>query len=872
MPKYLRKSKVLDAKFGPLLRAVPDAMAIVDTDGRIVLMNTQTETLFGYTRAELLGQVVEILVPQRFRERHATHRDGYSASPRVRSMGSGLELYGLRKDGTEFPVEINLSHMETEGEMLAVAAIRNVSERRRAEEVVRQSQKRYESLVNAIDGIVWEAEVPSFRFTFVSRQAERLLGYPLRAWLDEPNFWKDHIHPDDRDWALAYCQKQTTEKNAHQFDYRILTADGRTIWMRDYVSVIVENNQPVKLQGVMVDITGTRTQKQKIIRLNRVYAVLSGINAMIVRVKDRQELFNETCRIAVENGGFRQAAICLVDEATGEIKTVAAAGEDAAPLAQMKLSAPAVGAPDEQSTAGEALRSRRPVVLNDIGAATDPAFKDAALAHGFRSLAVLPLIVEGVAMGVLVLYAGETGFFDEDEMKLLNELAADISFALEHIKKQEQLDYLAYYDALTGLPNRRLFYDRLGQALQAAAAENKKMALVLVDLVNFKLINDSLGQHSGDAVLREFAARLCHLLPGDVTLARVSGDVFALGHAGPGNIVDIAQPLVEKILGACGSVLKVAEHEVRLYVKLGIAVSPGDGANSDTLFKNAEAALKKAKHSVETSLYYSPEMNARVSESLAMRNKLRRALDEQQFVLHFQPIHEAGNGRICGAEALVRWNDPETGLVPPMQFIPLLEETGMILDLGHWVLEKAMSLHTQWQAEGLTPPRISVNVSAIQLRHKGFVNEITDVVGKTGSMGLDVEITESVMMEDVERNIGKLQTVRDMGMEIAIDDFGTGYSSLSYLSKLPINSLKIDRAFIMNLAANPNDMTLVSTIVSLAHALNLKVVAEGVETEGQSNLLKLLRCDMMQGYLFSRPLPAGEFETLLRQPARARPN
>ena len=787
------------------------------------------------------------------------------------TIGEERAIEALTKGATDYILKNNLAR-------LAPAVRRAIHEaeghvaRRSAEAIVRQSQQKFEALVNTLDGIVWEAELPSFRFTFISRQAERVLGYPLQAWLDEPNFWADHIHPDDRDRALAYCRQQTIQKNSHQFDYRMLAADGETVWMRDYVSVIIENDQPVKLQGIMVDITGPKQQEQKIARLNRVYAVLSGINGMIVRVKDRQELFDETCRIVVAEGGFRRATICLVDKTTGKIRPAASMGEDAGPPAQMQLSAPAADASSEESAAGEALRTRLPVVFNDIGVISNPALKHNASAHGFRSLASLPLIVEEKAFGALVLYASEAFFFDQHEMKLLNELTADISFALEHIEKQEQLDYLAYYDALTELPNRTLFYDRLGQALQAAAAENKKVALILVDLVNFKLINDSLGQYAGNSVLQEFSARLHRLVSGEITLARVAGDVFALVHAGFGDIVDFAQPLAEKILGACGPVIKTEGQEVRVYVKLGIAVFPGDGVNTDTLFKNAETALKKAKKSVEASVYYSPEMNTRVSESLALRNKLRHAIDNEQFVLHFQPIFETGSERLCGAEALVRWNDPETGLVPPMQFIPLLEETGMILDLGRWVLEKAVALHTQWKTEGLDPPRISVNVSAIQLRHKGFVKEMVKTVGKTGSRGLDLEITESVMMEDAERNTSKLQSIRDMGLEIAIDDFGTGYSSLSYLTKLPINTLKIDRAFIMNLAANPNDVTLVSTIISLAHALNLRVVAEGVETEGQSNLLKLLRCDMMQGYLFNRPLPADKFTTLLARPAHTVPH
>ncbi|OGI43175.1 MAG: hypothetical protein A2150_07725 [Candidatus Muproteobacteria bacterium RBG_16_64_11] len=266
---------------------------------------------------------------------------------------------------------------------------------------------------------------------------------------------------------------------------------------------------------------------------------------------------------------------------------------------------------------------------------------------------------------------------------------------------------------------------------------------------------------------------------------------------------------------------------------------------------------------------YSPTASA---GSSAAYNRLRRALDNQEFALHLQPIMDLSSSYIRGAEALVRWNDPNTGLVHPARFLPVLEESEMIVELGRWVLDAAQSLYALWLEDGLNPPRISVNVSANQLRHKSFMHDLRKAVDKTSVPGIDIEIAESAVMEHIEHNAGKLQAIRELGMGIAIDDFGTGYSSLSHLAKLPIHALKIDRAFIGNIADNPNDMTLVSTIISLAHALNLNVVAEGVETSVQSNLLRLLRCDMMQGYLFSRPLPPDEFKTLLHWPAQAIPN
>jgi EAL domain-containing protein (putative c-di-GMP-specific phosphodiesterase class I) len=310
----------------------------------------------------------------------------------------------------------------------------------------------------------------------------------------------------------------------------------------------------------------------------------------------------------------------------------------------------------------------------------------------------------------------------------------------------------------------------------------------------------------------------------------------------------------------------VENRELRLSFKCGIALFPGDGGDAETLLKNAEAALKKTRASGERYLFYAPQMNARVAEILGLENKLRVAIAEQQFVLHYQPCVDLKSNRMTGMEALMRWDSPELGLMDPSRFIPILEETGLIIDAGKWVLEKAMSDYERWLTEDLQPLRIAVNISALQLRQKDFTSRVEKAFqnGRGGLLHLDLEITESVIMEDIERYIPKLQAIKEMGVGIAIDDFGTGYSSLSYLAKLPVTALKIDRSFVENMVANADSMAIVSTIISLAHALNLKVIAEGVEAEDQLHLLKLLKCDEIQGYLFSRPKPPEEIEALFR--------
>jgi diguanylate cyclase (GGDEF)-like protein len=395
-------------------------------------------------------------------------------------------------------------------------------------------------------------------------------------------------------------------------------------------------------------------------------------------------------------------------------------------------------------------------------------------------------------------------------------------------------------------------------------------------LHGFRSINETLGIAVGDELLKQVAARLTEAIAEPATVARINADCFALAVAAPGREADIAHLLQNRVFRALEEPFVIAGQELRVPAKVGVAVHPGDGGDAEMLCINAEAALRSAKQSGDRCLFYARQMNARVAEKLKLENRLQMALREEQFVLHYQPRVEIATGRVIGLEALIRWASPERGLIPPSEFIPLLEETGMILHVGPWALRRAAADHAAWRDRGLTPPRIAVNVSAAQMRQKDFVETVRAAVAAGGDDTgcIDIELTESIVMEDVESNIRKLGEIRAAGMRIAIDDFGTGYSSLSYLVRLPVDELKIDHSFVSLMHASPERMAIVSTVISLAHSLRLKVTAEGVETEEQRNLLRLLKCDGMQGYLFSKPLPSRELIELLLEgeaPSRSRP-
>ena len=611
-----------------------------------------------------------------------------------------------------------------------------------------------------------------------------------------------------------------------------------------------------------------QAQREKIERLTRVYAVLSGINALIVRVRDRDELFREACRVAVEAGEFRMAWLGVVDRQAMQVKPVAwqGVGSDYIQLMPLELSD---AAPERYGLASRAVNERKSMIVDDMTQDPRILLRKEALERGVRSLALLPLIVAEEAVAVLALYAGEVGFFDEEEMKLLHELAGDIAFALDHIEKANRLDYLAYYDQLTGLANRRLFLERLNQIIHAAGPAGENVALVLADVERLTTVNESLGRQAGDALLKQLAGRLARGAdPSE--LARVGADDFAVVLPSVKGKSEVTRRIERLWHGCFADAFRLGKSEVRISAKAGVALFPDDGADAETLLRGAEAALRKAKRTGERHVFHALEMTAKTAEKLTLENQLRQALERDEFVLHYQPIADLETRRIAGAEALIRWQSPELGLVPPMKFIPLMEETGLILPVGAWALRRASLDHRAWVDQGLKAPRIAVNVSPIQLRQRDFVGIVEQaIIEGVAPTGIDLEITESLIMEDIQGNIEKLKSVRGLGVSIAIDDFGTGYSSLGYLAKLPVQTLKIDRSFIITMLKDPDTMTLVQTIISLAHALRLKVVAEGVDAEDQARILRLVRCDQMQGYLFSRPVPFDQLTALLMQEAES---
>jgi len=436
----------------------------------------------------------------------------------------------------------------------------------------------------------------------------------------------------------------------------------------------------------------------------------------------------------------------------------------------------------------------------------------------------------------------------------------------ERKQHDAELEYQASHDSLTGLPNRSLLRDRIEQAIGKARRDNHLVAVVFVDLDHFKLINDSLGHHVGDRLLLEVADRLMACVRGHDSVARQGGDEFVIVLTEQYDENEIIS-IVSRLLDAISQPWVDEGQEYGLSCSVGISCFPQDGDDPDALLRCADAAMYKAKASGRSTYhFFTPELNQAISERLELENSLRHALERDEFLVYYQPRIEVASGRIVGAEALIRWNCPDKGLIPPDSFIPIAEETGLIIPIGQWILQEACRQNSAWQCAGLPPISISVNLSPIQFRHAGLVDSVADALAQAGldPACLELELTESFVMQDAERINIAMQSLKNLGVDIAVDDFGTGYSSLSYLKRFPVDHLKIDKSFVRDIDTDPDDAAIVRAIITLGHALGLKVVAEGVETRAHLEFLQRHGCDELQGYYFSRPIPAVEMAPLLR--------
>lgn len=624
-------------------------------------------------------------------------------------------------------------------------------------------------------------------------------------------------------------------------------------------------------QEMTADLRRSEARQSK---LNRSLRLLSDCNTTLVHAEDEHRLLSDICRLCVDTGGYMMAWVGYAEEDTARsVRPVAQSGYEEGYLESIKIS----WADTElgRGPTGTAIRTGVPSINHNV--LTNPAmapWRKAALERGYKSSISLPLIANAKVLGALTMYAREAEAFDPEEVQLLEELAGDLAYGIvtlrtraEHAAAKEKLAFLAQFDPLTHLPNRLLLRDRFEQAALLAKSENTGMAMLYLDMDNFRQINDTLGHDIGDKVLVTAVERLQRCIGPADTLSRLSADEFAIlltEVRDPGEIAGV----INAVRDVFAEPAVVDEHSLNISFSGGISLFPADAADFDSLLKCADTAVNSAKNSGRGSYhFFTQDMNASLLEQMRLTGELHRALLQHEFLLHYQPQVDISSRRIIGAEALVRWQHPIEGLIPPGKFIPLAEHSGHIVEIGEWVLNEACKQARAWLRTDAEPLVIAVNLSALQFRHGDVLKIVSDALTRWNlpARCLELELTESILLQDMAATMKTLRGLKTLGVKLSIDDFGTGYSSLSYLKQLDIDKLKIDQSFVRDVLADGDGASIVKAIIHLGHILQLEVTAEGVESERQLEFLRQAGCDVAQGYLFSRPVPAAEFEELIGQ-------
>jgi diguanylate cyclase (GGDEF)-like protein len=619
------------------------------------------------------------------------------------------------------------------------------------------------------------------------------------------------------------------------------------------------------------DQEASRIEQERVVCM---LSVLSAANEGIMRAESKEKLYAVVCDAAMQGGKFVGTGIALADLAREFLVFAAVTGPGSKKPWKMAIAGPL----GEGGSGPTAFLTGRPYITSDC--LSDPqfsAYTDDLRDSGILSFASLPLIVRGEAIGVLIFSSAERNTFTTEFVELLQQLSGNVTFALENFDRaaekeraESRIKYLATHDSLTDLPNRSLFNQLLSFWIKTAERYERRCAVLFIDLDRFKLINDSLGHGAGDNLLIEMAKRLRSVVRSSDVVARLGGDEFIIllnEITEEHQVTTVAQ----NILSVLSHSMELNGHECRVTGSIGIAMFPDDGKDEQTLMKNADLAMYLAKSEGKNDIrFFSSDIETHSTNQLRIETSLRHALEREELCLYYQPKLDVSTGQISGVEALLRWIHPELGLLPPMQFIPLAEETGLIVPIGRWVLKTACEQHMAWQCEGLPLVSMAVNVSPRQFSDEFLLRDIDDALANSGMdpKHLQIEITESMVMLNVERAIKVLDSIQSRGVRLAIDDFGTGYSSMSMLKRFPIDTIKIDRSFVRDLPQNSEDKAIAQAIISMGKALGLRIVAEGVETIEQDQFLRDHSCDEIQGFLFSKPIPSDQITELLR---RSRP-
>ncbi|MGA8146704.1 MAG: EAL domain-containing protein [Gallionellaceae bacterium] len=989
--------------FHTLFDLAADAMFILDTDGFIKEINHIAHKRLGYTKAEMVGKHIGSLILPEF----AAMLGNRFAKVQQQEFLI-YESAQVCKDGSVLPVEICSRTVELDGQIRVFSIVRDITERKRAEELLRFHSNILTSLAEGIflvrpsDGVI----------VYTNPQFERMFGYQSGELIGKHVSVINAPAETSPEAVANRINNQLERAGVWNGEVHNIRKDGTPFWCHVSISTFDHPHFGRIWVAAHDDITERKASEAKIQRLINIYAALNQCNQSIVRCTTEDELFQQVCCDAVQFGGMKMAWIGLVDEVTRKVEPVACYGTGTEYLDGIQILVDA-NAPSGHGPTGTAIREDRPVWIQDFQNEQSLAqWHKRGASYGWGGVASLPLHRNGRVIGALMLYTVVVDAFDEPTRNLLEGMTTDISYALTRFallveqrktddamriaavtfdtqeailitdaeakilrvnqafqdltgyntaevvgqnprmlqsgrhdaafyqamwsallntgkwsgevwdrrkngeiypklmtitavyddnhrvthyvavsrdisnrKKSElEIHQLAFFDSLTDLPNRRLLVDRLQQALAVSARNGRHGALLFLDLDHFKTVNDTQGHAMGDQLLIEVARRLTACVREGDSVARLGGDEFVVVLEDLSSAANEAatqtELVAEKIRSELGQPYLLNDYECLSTVSVGISLFSGHRESTEDLLMHADVAMYQAKTEGRNAVrFFDPRMQTALAVRAALEKDLRHAIEKQQFRLHYQ-IQVDKLRRPIGAEVLLRWEHPERGLVSPLEFIPLAEETGLILPIGLWVLESACAQLKQWQNDALTRHlTLAVNVSGKQFRQADFVVQVRRVLLESGVLPsrlqlegkeietshLKLELTESTVLENVEDTISKMLEIKALGVSFSMDDFGTGYSSLQYLKRLPLSQLKIDRSFVRDISTDPNDAAIVQTIIAMTETLGLDVIAEGVETEAQLEFLNLRGCPAFQGYLFSMPVPLGEFEALLKQ-------
>jgi len=818
-----------------ILDTVADAIVSADERGIIQSFNPAAEKIFGYQAAEVVGQNLSLLMPEPYSGEHDAYMHNYLATGQAKILGVGREVFGLRKDGLTFPLDLNVAELRRGRHRLFIGVLRDITERKRAEQAVAAAKaelqqrvqertselellsRQNEQILNsASEGII--GLDGNNIITFVNPAAAEMTGWRVSEMIGKPaDSMLNYVPVSGAGQAeQAADSLMSVVPQRDMVDFMLWRRDGTSFPIEFALSPIEEDGQQVGAVMVFRDVSERKQIEEKL----RLASAVFETTAEAIMVLD------PSFRITTVNPAFTNITGYSAQEMLGRPPRFLSGERQHNLHESIWESIRKTGRWDHEQWS---LRKNGDEYAERI------------------SITAVTDLLNRIVQYIVV-------FSDITQRKL----------------DEERIRYQANYDALTGLPNRALFMDRLTQALNQAGRSDQRLGLMFIDLDGFKLVNDTLGHDKGDELLIEASKRLLTCVRQGDTVARLGGDEFTIIMPNLGDIRN-APVVAQRIIDALEQPFMLRTHEAFVSGSIGIATFPDDAHDAATLLRNADAAMYRAKEQGKANYqFFTAELNAQVSERMILKNGLSKALERDEFMLYYQPKCDLATGRMVGVEALLRWRSADMGMVSPVKFIPVMEETGLIGQVGEWAIETACRQHREWLAAGHNL-RVAVNLSVRQLRQANLDETVADILKRTGvdASGLELEITESMIMKDTENAIAILKRLRGMGIHLAMDDFGTGYSSLSYLKRFPLDTIKIDRSFVNDIAVDPDDLEIIRTIIQMGHSLRRRIVAEGVETEEQRKLLRKLKCDEMQGYLVSPPVPASEIDRMLAEAREA---